>query len=273
MSRTKDGHFVRPAHALPQLGDAGRQRRPVRRRRLRGRGRPLSSLRLARLPLGAPHRHLPQAQGAGERHLDVGGLARHAQGRLDLQQERGLDRRRRSTARASCPKSICSPTRTIPAASACRCCGTKSARRSSTTSRPKSSACSIRRSTPSPMCTPTTIRQPLRAEIDRINDLVYPNINNGVYRAGFATTQAAYEQAFRNVFDALDEIEQILSQQRYLAGSADHRGRLAAVPHADPLRRGLLLRTSSATGGTSTNIRTCRIICATSIRCRAWPRP
>ncbi len=58
----------------------------------------------------------------------------------------------------------------------------------------------------------------LRGEIDRINDLVYSNINNGVYRAGFATAQAAYELAFRNVFDALDEIEQILSQRRYVAG-------------------------------------------------------
>ena len=61
--------------------------------------------------------------------------------------------------------------------------------------------------------------EPLRAEIDRINDLVYPNINNGVYRAGFATAQAAYEAAFRNVFDALDEIEQRLSQHRYLVGN------------------------------------------------------
>ena len=52
----------------------------------------------------------------------------------------------------------------------------------------------------------------LRPEIDRINDLVYPNINNGVYRAGFATAQGAYEAAFRNVFDTLDEIEQMLSQ-------------------------------------------------------------
>jgi putative glutathione S-transferase len=59
----------------------------------------------------------------------------------------------------------------------------------------------------------------LRAEIDRINDLVYPKINNGVYRAGFATTQDAYEEAFRNLFDALDEIEEILSRQRYLVGS------------------------------------------------------
>ena len=58
----------------------------------------------------------------------------------------------------------------------------------------------------------------LRAEIDRINDLVYPNINNGVYRAGFATGQAAYETAFRGIFDTLDEMEQILSRQRYVAG-------------------------------------------------------
>jgi putative glutathione S-transferase len=60
----------------------------------------------------------------------------------------------------------------------------------------------------------------LRAQIDKLNELVYPNINNGVYRAGFATSQAAYEEAFRNLFDALDEIETILSQQRYLTGNA-----------------------------------------------------
>jgi putative glutathione S-transferase len=59
----------------------------------------------------------------------------------------------------------------------------------------------------------------LRTEIDRLNDRVYSNINNGVYRAGFATSQAAYEQAFRNVFDTLDEIEQLLSEHRYLVGN------------------------------------------------------
>src|SRR5262249_8917763 len=58
----------------------------------------------------------------------------------------------------------------------------------------------------------------LRSEIDGINDLVYPNVNNGVYRAGFATVQDAYEQAFRNVFGTLDQIERLLSRQRYLAG-------------------------------------------------------
>lgn len=58
----------------------------------------------------------------------------------------------------------------------------------------------------------------LRGEIDRINDLVYPNINNGVYRAGFATTQEAYEEAYRALFAALDQVETRLSTQRYLVG-------------------------------------------------------
>jgi len=59
---------------------------------------------------------------------------------------------------------------------------------------------------------------PLRVEIDRINAFVYKNVNNGVYRAGFATTQAAYDEAFRHLFIALDEIERHLGTHRYLAG-------------------------------------------------------
>ena len=58
----------------------------------------------------------------------------------------------------------------------------------------------------------------LRDEIDRVNDLVYPSINNGVYRSGFATSQDAYEEAARGVFTALEDIEQRLSRQRYLVG-------------------------------------------------------
>jgi putative glutathione S-transferase len=58
----------------------------------------------------------------------------------------------------------------------------------------------------------------LREEIDRVNTLVYENVNNGVYRAGFATAQEAYEDAFRAVFRALDELERRLARQRYLAG-------------------------------------------------------
>jgi putative glutathione S-transferase len=56
----------------------------------------------------------------------------------------------------------------------------------------------------------------LRGEIDAVNELIYPNINNGVYRAGFATTQEAYEEAAYGIFETLDKIEKRLSQQRYL---------------------------------------------------------
>ncbi|UUX49443.1 glutathione S-transferase family protein [Nisaea acidiphila] len=59
---------------------------------------------------------------------------------------------------------------------------------------------------------------PLRAEIDRVNDGVYTDINNGVYRNGFAGTQAAYEEAFDALFARLDETEERLSHHRYLVG-------------------------------------------------------
>jgi putative glutathione S-transferase len=58
----------------------------------------------------------------------------------------------------------------------------------------------------------------LHAEIDAVNARVYKNINNGVYRAGFATRQSAYEEAFNDLFAALDDVEDILDRQRYLAG-------------------------------------------------------
>jgi putative glutathione S-transferase len=58
----------------------------------------------------------------------------------------------------------------------------------------------------------------LRADIDAVNARVYKNINNGVYRAGFATTQEAYEEAFKALFAELDNVETRLSNQRYLAG-------------------------------------------------------
>jgi len=58
----------------------------------------------------------------------------------------------------------------------------------------------------------------LRPRIDAVNALVYENVNNGVYRAGFATSQQAYESAFDRLFSALDDLEATLSRQRYLAG-------------------------------------------------------
>src|SRR5690606_22981383 len=60
--------------------------------------------------------------------------------------------------------------------------------------------------------------QALRAEIDRINARVYPEVNNGVYKAGFATTQRAYEDAVRPLFDALDWLETRLTGPQWLVG-------------------------------------------------------
>ena len=57
-----------------------------------------------------------------------------------------------------------------------------------------------------------------RAQIDEINERVYATVNNGVYRCGFATTQAAYETAYDELFATMDWLEEILSKQRYLIG-------------------------------------------------------
>ncbi len=57
-----------------------------------------------------------------------------------------------------------------------------------------------------------------RSTIDALNDRIYPAVNNGVYRAGFATSQKAYEAAFDDVFAELDHLEQLLGEHRYLAG-------------------------------------------------------
>ncbi|PMW97029.1 glutathione-dependent reductase [Pseudomonas sp. FW215-R2] len=59
---------------------------------------------------------------------------------------------------------------------------------------------------------------PLRGEIDALNERIYPAVNNGVYRAGFATSQNAYEEAFDDVFAELDHLEQLLGANRYLTG-------------------------------------------------------
>lgn len=58
----------------------------------------------------------------------------------------------------------------------------------------------------------------LRTDIDQMNERIYHSINNGVYRAGFATTQDAYEQAYDELFDSLDWLEEHLSANRYLVG-------------------------------------------------------
>ncbi|WP_286239555.1 glutathione S-transferase family protein [Neptuniibacter halophilus] len=58
----------------------------------------------------------------------------------------------------------------------------------------------------------------LRQQIDELNEWIYPEVNNGVYRAGFATSQEAYDQAVSGLFAALDRLEARLSSRRYLTG-------------------------------------------------------
>ena len=59
----------------------------------------------------------------------------------------------------------------------------------------------------------------LREEIDAVNEIVYNNINNGVYKAGFATSQEAYETVYTALFEALEQMEARLATQRYLTGA------------------------------------------------------
>jgi len=62
--------------------------------------------------------------------------------------------------------------------------------------------------------------EPLQEEIDALNERIYDTVNNGVYKAGFATTQEAYEEAIHPLFETLDWLEKKLNNQRYLTGSA-----------------------------------------------------
>jgi putative glutathione S-transferase len=59
----------------------------------------------------------------------------------------------------------------------------------------------------------------LSIEIDKMNNKIYETVNNGVYKAGFSTTQEAYEVAVSQLFETLDELEQLLTTRRYLMGS------------------------------------------------------
>lgn len=68
---------------------------------------------------------------------------------------------------------------------------------------------------------PDLYPEALRSEIDAVNERVYETVNNGVYRAGFAATQAAYEEAFDELFASLDWLDQRLTGRRYLVGGSE----------------------------------------------------
>jgi putative glutathione S-transferase len=61
--------------------------------------------------------------------------------------------------------------------------------------------------------------QEKQKEIDSLNDRIYTAVNNGVYKAGFATNQEAYEQAVTSLFETLDWLEEQLREQKYLTGT------------------------------------------------------
>ena len=70
----------------------------------------------------------------------------------------------------------------------------------------------------------------LRTEIDALNAMIYPTINNGVYRAGFAKTQLAYDEAVTSLFEALDALELRLEGQTYLLGEVLTEADLRLLP-------------------------------------------
>lgn len=70
----------------------------------------------------------------------------------------------------------------------------------------------------------------LRPAIDEINQKIYDNINNGVYRCGFAKSQEAYDEAIKGMFDTLDELESILEKNRYLTGERLTEADLRLIP-------------------------------------------
>ncbi len=69
-----------------------------------------------------------------------------------------------------------------------------------------------------------------RLEIDGFNELIYQNINNGVYKTGFARTQESYDIAVRKLFDTLDELDQVLDNKKFLTGDSFNEADIRLIP-------------------------------------------
>ena len=113
--------------------------------------------------------------------------------------------------------------------------------------------------------------QALREEIEAVNARVYDTLNNGVYKAGFATTQQAYEEAVRPLFETLDWLDERLATRRYLLGE---RLTLADVRLLTTLLRFdcVYPAISNATCVASPTTRISPGTCATCIKYRVSPR-
>ncbi len=79
----------------------------------------------------------------------------------------------------------------------------------------------------------------LREEMEEVMERIFTEVNNGVYRCGFAGSQESYDRAYDRLWAALDWLEDRLSGAALPDGRPDHRGRRPAVHHAGPFRRGL----------------------------------
>src|SRR6478609_142671 len=111
-----------------------------------------------------------------------------------------------------------------------------------------------------------------RAEIDALNKRIYSKVNNGVYKAGFATTQEAYEKAFVELFETLDFLEERLGTRRFLIGDrlTEADWRLFTRWYVSTRCMSAI---SSATCVELRTTRTYRATCTHFIGCLASPRP
>ena len=217
-SRNKDGHFVRAHNDLPRLCHRRRQPRTNRQRRL--------SRRTGRyhlyVSLACPWAHRTLIFRKLKKLEDVISISVMAAllgpDRLGIRYRAGRDarhRQRQILARRGLP--ACRPALQRPRERAGAVGQEATHHRQQRIRRNHPHAeLGIRRL--SPTCTPTTIRSNCGPKSTASTTIVYPNVNNGVYRTGFATTQAAYEEAARALFATLDQLEERLSRQRYLVG-------------------------------------------------------
>ena len=113
----------------------------------------------------------------------------------------------------------------------------------------------------------------LRTEIDEINAVVYDTVNNGVYRAGFATTQPAYDKAVAEVFETLGRTRSPPRAAAIPGRVAAHRSRLAPLYHAGALRYGVPLPLQVQCSADCGLFKPVGLRCASSIKSQASRRP